>query len=397
MKKSLFTLAFIALFIIQGQAQDTVRNIEGGGYLFTVLKNLEATPVENQFISSTCWSFSSLSFFESEMERMGKNPVNLSEMFVVWHTYSDKAKKTVRMQGQLNFGPGGAFHDVIYVMKNYGIVPEQVYSGLQYGTEKHIHNEMDAVLKAMVDAIVGNPNKKLTTAWHPAIDNVLNAYLGELPEEFEYNGKKYTPETYLEETGINPDDYIAITSFTHHPFYEQFILEVPDNWLWGSFYNVPLDEMMEIINRGIENGYSVAWAADVSEKGFSFRDRLAIVPADPENIVVKGRDTEGFRDAGAKKSGSAFSRPVEELNVTQEIRQKAFDNQETTDDHGMHITGMAKDQFGTVYYIVKNSWGTKYNDGYFFASEAYVRYKTLNILIHKDAIPKKLKKKLGIK
>jgi bleomycin hydrolase len=382
---------------ISAQDADTVRNTEDGGYLFTINNSVEATDVKNQYRSGTCWSFSALSFFESELTRMGKDPVDLSEMFVVWHTYSDKAEKTVRMYGELNFGAGGAFHDVLYVMENYGMMPDEAYSGLNYGTEKHIHNEMDNVLKAMVDAIVKNPNKKLSTAWHPAIDGVLNAYLGEMPEEFEYNGKKYTPKSYQEELGIVPADYVAMTSFTHYPFYTEFPIAVADNWLWKEFYNVQLDEMMETMDNALANGYSIAWAADVSEKGFSFRDRLAVVPVDMDNINVKGKDNNNYSDAGAEKKGSAFDAPVDELEITPEIRQAAYDSQETTDDHGMHIVGSATDQFGTKYYLVKNSWGTKYNDGYFFASEAYVRYKTMNILVHKDAISKGLKKKMDIK
>ncbi len=383
--------------VLFAQEADTVRNVEDGGYLFTIKNSIENTDVKNQYRSGTCWSFSALSFFESELERMGKDSANLSEMFVVWHTYSDKAEKTVRMYGELNFGPGGAFHDVLYVMDKYGMMPEEAYSGLNYGSDKHIHNEMDNVLKAMVDQVVKNPNGKLSTAWHPAVNGVLDAYLGEMPEEFEFNGKKYTPKSYQEKLGLNPDDYVAITSFTHYPYYSEFPLAVADNWLWKEFYNVKLDEMIQIMDNALANDYSIAWAADVSEKGFSFRDRLAIVPADLDNIEVKGKDNKNFSDAGAEKKGSAFDEPVNELVVTPEIRQEGYDSQETTDDHGMHIVGAATDQFGTKYYLVKNSWGTTYSDGYFFASEAYIRYKTMNILVHKDAVPKSIKKSLEIK
>ena len=400
MFKKIALLSAVAISSIGGinaQEADTVRNTEDGGYLFTIKNSIEATDVKNQYRSGTCWSFSALSFFEAETERMGNGSYNLSEMFVVWHTYSDKATKTVRMYGELNFGPGGAFHDVVYVMKHYGMVPDTVYSGLNYGTEKHIHSEMDQMLKAQVDVVVKNPNRKLSTAWHPAIEGTLNAYLGELPTEFMFEGKSYTPQSFLTKTGLNPDDYVALTSFNHYPYYSEFPIAVADNWLWKDFYNLPLDEFMQVMDYALENDYSIAWAADVSEKGFSFRDRLAVVPADMDNISVKGEDNQNFSDAGAEKKGNAFDAPVDELVITQENRQTAYDNQETTDDHGMHITGMATDQFGTKYYIVKNSWGTKKNDGYFFASEAYVRYKTMNILIHKDAVPKSLRKKLGIK
>ncbi|MFT4753095.1 MAG: bleomycin hydrolase [Salibacteraceae bacterium] len=394
----LSAVALTTIGSVNAQDADTVRNTEDGGYLFTINNSIEATDVKNQYRSGTCWSFSALSFFEAEIERMTGTRYDLSEMFVVWHTYSDKATKTVRMYGELNFGPGGAFHDVVYVMKHYGMVPDTVYTGLNYGSEKHMHSEMDKVLKAMVDVIVDKPNKKLSTAWKPAIEGTLDAYLGELPTEFEFEGKKYTPKSFLEKTGLNPDDYIALTSFNHHPYYSEFAIAVADNWLWKDFYNLPIDEFMTVMESSLSNGYSIAWAADVSEKGFSFRDRLAVVPADLDNIISKGKDNKNFSDAGAEKKGSAFDAPVEELVITQENRQMAYDSQETTDDHGMHITGLATDQHGTKYYIVKNSWGTKNNsDGYFFASEAYVKYKTMNILVHKEGIPKGLKKKLGIK
>lgn len=391
--KQLLLYSVLSFFILESQAQDTVRNIEGGGYLFTIKNTIEAAPVENQYRSGTCWSFSALSFFESELNRMGNDVPNLSEMFVVWHTYRDKAEKAVRMHGEINFGPGGAFHDVMYVMDRYGIIPESAYSGLNYGTDKHVHGEMDDVLNAMVETVIENPNKELTTAWLGAIEGTLNAYLGALPDG--YNGMN--PKEYAESIGFKAEDYISLTSFTHHPFYSQFAIEVPDNWMWGLSYNLPLDELMEVTESALEGGYSVAWGADVSEKGFSFRDRLAIVPTDFEEIKVKGSDNQNFSDAGAEKESDVFDAPVEELVVDQELRQKAFDNYTTTDDHGMHLTGMATDQFGTPYFIVKNSWGTKYNDGYFFASEAYVRYKTINILVHKDAIPKGIRKKLNIK
>tara|TARA_Y100000782_G_C10184442_1_gene265677 strand:+ start:952 stop:2166 length:1215 start_codon:yes stop_codon:yes gene_type:complete len=399
--KTLAVAAFAGASCLQplfAQDQDTLRNKEGGKYYFTVQNEIEATSVKNQYRSGTCWSFSALSFFESELERMGKGEYDLSEMFVVRHTYSDKAEKYVRMHGNLNFGPGGAFHDVVYVWKNYGMVPETAYGGLEYGTEKHIHSELDGMMKGIVDAVIDN--KTLSTAWHKAFDAALDSYLGELPETFEYKGKSYTPESYAKELGVNPDDYITLSSFTHHPFYEPFVLEVPDNWLGGEVYNVQLDEMVEVMNSALENGYGVAWAADVSEKGFSFRDGLAIVPENEDAIKRKGSDNEFFSDAGAEKIGNQFMSPGEEKEITPEMRQEAFDDYHTTDDHGMHIVGSVTDQNGTLYYIVKNSWGTGFDtgiDGYFFASEAYVKYKTMNIMLHKDALPKALKKKLNIK
>lgn len=375
-------------------AQDTLRNKKDGGYIFTVVKDLEATEVQNQNRTGTCWSFSALSFFESELIRMGKGKVNLSEMFIVRNAYSDKVDKYVRMHGNINLAAGGAFHDIPYIIKKYGIVPEEAYKGLNYGAEEHNHDEMDDLVKAMADQLI--KKSKLTTAWKPAVESTLDAYLGAVPKEFEVKGKKYTPQSYAKSLGLNMDDYVAVSSFTHHPFYEKFILEVPDNWIWGSMYNVKLDEMMNTIDNAIMNGYTVAWASDVSEKGFSFKNGLAIVPEDPDKIVKTGEDNKNFSDAGAEKKGGVFDAPGQEKVITPELRQEAFDNFETTDDHGMHITGIVKDQQGNKYYIVKNSWGTKHNDcdGYFYASEAFVRYKTMNILVHKDAVPKDLAKKL---
>lgn len=393
--KVLMTL-LMAIFSVAIIAQD-----EAKGFEFETIYDLEATCVKDQYRSGTCWSFSGLGFFESEMIRLGKNPANLSEMFVVRHCYSDKAEKYVRLHGSLNFGGGGAFHDVVYVMKKYGMLPEEVYGGLNYGEEKHVHGEMDEVLKAYVDAVIKNKNKKLTTAWKNGYEGILDAYLGEIPESFEVDGKTYTPQTYLNEViGINPDDYIQVSSYTHHPFYSKFIIEVPDNWMWGEVYNVPMDDLMSIFNNSLENGYSIGWAADVSEKGFSYRNGLAIVPESNIEELADSEQSkwEAMTPAERNKRLYSFEEPVTEKVITQEMRQEAFDNYETTDDHGMQITGMVKDQNGTVYYKVKNSWntGNKY-DGYIYASEAFVKYKTMSIMIHKDALTKDLKKKLGIK
>lgn len=372
-----------------------LRNKKDGGYRFQIVKQLEYTPVQNQGRSGTCWSFSGMAFFESELKRMKKGDHNLSEMFVVRNTYRDKADKYVRMHGNLNFGAGGAFHDVVYVWKHYGVVPEEAFTGLQKGETGHNHAELDELTASIVKPVANM--KKPSASWKKAYEGVLDAYLGAYPSEFTYKGKTYTPQSFSKELGLNMDDYVAITSFTHHPFYGKFVLEVPDNWMNEQMYNMPLDDMMAALDNALMNGYSVAWAADVSEKGFSFRDGLAIVPTDELKIKKEGEDNRHFNDAGAKKVGAAFEAPVEEKKVTQEMRQEAFDNFETTDDHGMQIVGIAKDQNGTKYYIVKNSWGTA-NDcgGLFYASEAFVRYKTTNLLLHKDGMPKDLRKKLSL-
>lgn len=381
-------------------AQETERitNKEGSEYEFTVIKDMEATPVQSQGRTGTCWTFSALSFLESELMRMGKGKHELSEMWIARNAYHDKAINYVRMHGHFNFGPGGAFHDIPYVIRKYGIVPKSAYEGLNYGSKTHNHAEMDAMLKAVVDVVIKSPQKVLTPVWMDAVDGILDAYLGKKPEKFEVDGKTYDGKSYAKELGLNMDDYVVLGSFTHHPFYKPFTLAVPDNWAFGQVYNLPLDELTAVAEESLMNGYTWAWAADVSEKGFSFRDALAIVPEDPSTIRKRGRDNRNFSDAGAEKIGDAFMQPVKELAITQEMRQEAYDNYQTTDDHGMHVTGIVKDQKGTKYFIVKNSWGTgNHCDGYFYASENYFRYKTMNLMLHKDALPKKLAKKLGIK
>lgn len=394
-------IATIALFLAAtSMAQDgkTIKLKAESGYDFTVVKDLAATPVQNQYRTGTCWSFSALAFFESELLREGKGEQNLSEMYVVNHTYKDKADQYVRMHGKTNFGAGGAFTDVAYVWKKYGIIPEEVYTGLNHGSTKHNHAELDNVLTAYVDAVIEDKQKTITPNWKVGYDAVVDSYLGEIPETFEYEGKEYTPKSYAQDLGLDMDDYVSLTSYTHHPFYVPFILEIPDNWLHLKSYNLPLDELMEVMDKAIMDGYTFAWGADVSEKEFAFREGLAIVPEDKETIEVKGKDDKNYSDAGAEKVSNAFEEPVKQVDVTQEMRQKGFDDWETTDDHGMQITGIVKDQNGEKYYIVKNSWGTKYNDldGYFFASEAYVRLKTMNIFLDKDAIPKDIAKKLSL-
>jgi len=373
-------------------------------YKFKVLKDLEATDVQDQGRTSTCWSFSSLSFFESEIIRIKKERHNLSEMFIVRNAYLGKSENYLRMYGTFTFGPGGAFHDIPWVIKRYGIVPEEVYGGLNYGASAHKHSEMEAVVESAVKALAKKPqNGKLTPVWKNGIEGILDAYLGELPSNIEdynftYKGEKYTPKTFSESLGLNMEDYISLTSFTHHPFYSNFVLEVQDNWALQSSYNLPLDEFMEVMESALMKGYTFAWGADVSEKGFGYRDALAILPEDESTIKKSGKDSKRYNDAGAERISNAFNSPVKEKQISQKDRQIAFDNQETTDDHGMHVTGLVEDQNGTKYFIVKNSWGeSNEKDGYFFASFPYVRYKTLNIQVHKDVLSKDLKKKLGIK
>lgn len=400
MKLRLFFTVLITVFAFSVFAEDEKKE-DKKGYIFDDEIKLPVTSVKNQYRSGTCWSFSGLSFLESEMLRLGKTEVDLSEMFVVWHAYSDKSEKHVRVHGNLNFAAGGAFHDVTNVIRDYGIVPESVYDGLNYGEDKHVHGEMDRVLKQHVDAVVENKNRKLSTVWHEPIDATLNSYLGDLPKKFEYEGKKYTPQSFATDfVGLNMDDYVEIASYTHHPFYSQFILEVPDNWSWDQVYNVPVNELEEIMDYALGNGYTVAWAADVSEKGFATSNKgVAVLPAAPSEDMSDSEMSkwEALSDKEKEKELYKLDEVAPELEVTQEMRQTAFDNYQTTDDHGMHIVGTAKDQTGKTYYKVKNSWGdyNKY-EGYFYASKAYVNYKTMCIMVHKDAIPQSIREKLEL-
>ncbi len=322
-------------------------------------------------------------------------------MFTVRQCYRDKAERFVRMYGQTNFGAGGSAMDVPYVWKRYGAVPEEVYNGLQYGEDKHVHGELDAVLAAYLKEIVKKPNKKLSKAWMKGIEAILDAYLGPVPETFEYKGKTYTPKSYAESLPLNPDDYVSVTSFTHHPYYEEFAVEVPDNWLWEKSYNVPLDELKAIVDNSLAQGHTLVWAADVSEGGFKWTKGVALMPKGKSESDMDGTELSRWvklSDKDRMDEKYNFEGPVEEITVTPELRQEMFDSQETTDDHGMEITGTATDQFGNRYYKVKNSWDTnQVYDGYFYVSEPYFLAKTMDILVHRNAVPKETAKKLGLK
>lgn len=402
--KAYFLFLFISAFpaLVFSQVKDSAAEKENEGYKFTVKKEINSTPVKDQYRSGTCWSFSSNSMIENELIRLGKGEFDLSEMWVVRKCYEDKAIKYVRMHGAFNFGGGGALNDVLEVIKKYGLVPESAYPGLNYGEEKHVHGEMDGALKAFLDDIIQNKNKTLSSGWFEAFKGILDGYLGKEPESFEYNGKKYTPRTFTDNVlGLNPDDYVAFSSYTHHPFYSKFILEVPDNWTWNAFNNVPMDEMIQIIDNAVNNGFTIAWAGDISEKGFSWKNGVAVVPEENfENI--SGLERAKWDELSQKEKDKliySFDKPAKEKAITQEMRQKGFDNYSTTDDHGMQITGIAEDQNGTKYYLVKNSWDIKGNDyeGYLYMSETFIRYKTMSMMVHKDAVPKEIAKKIGMK
>ncbi len=394
MLKLLFSCLFAGLSLsIFGAVKDTTAV---DTFIFKTIKENKITPVKNQASTGTCWSFSALGFLESELLRMGKPEVDLSEMFVVHHSYSDKADNYVRRHATANFAEGGSFHDVMYVIKNYGIVPDSLMAGYNYGEEKHRHGELDALTKAYVDVIVSNPNRKISTAWKAGFDGILDAYLGKTTAEFTLKGKKYTPQSYAQSLGINPDDYISLTSFTHHPFYSLFAIEIPDNWRNELSYNLPLDELKRVIDNAVNSGFCIAWGSDVSEKGFT-RNGIAVNP-EVKLTNLPGTDQAKWTGISQKEMEDKIYKlkgPQPEVKVTQEIRQRDFDNYQTTDDHGMVIYGTATDQNGAKYYLVKNSWGTdsRYK-GIWYASESFVMHKTINILVHKDAIPKDILKKL---
>ncbi len=370
-------------------AQPTT-NKKASEYKFTVTKSIEATPVQNQGMTGTCWSFSTLSFFESEVMRVKKiKDVKLSAMYVVRKTYSLKADLYVRMHGNASFAEGGEPSDVINCWKNYGMVPLEVYNPAFKPAENYPYNHhvMDSTLVAEMKKVVDPKNTKLDpAAWKANFESLLDKFMGKAPEEFEYKGKKYTPKSYAAELGLNPDDYILLSSFTHHPYYKPFILEVPDNWAWKEYNNITIDELMKSIDNAITNGYGVAWSADVSEPYFRFKDGLALVP-------------ENWNAMSDADKNNCFTKPCKQQAITQEMRQQGFDNYETIDDHGMHIIGIANDQSGNKYYLIKNSWGTNRNecDGYFYASAEYVKLKTISITINKKSVPADVLKKIGVK
>jgi bleomycin hydrolase len=386
MKLTWLTALIACWFVTQAQPSINT-NKKGGGYTFTIQKIIAAPPVKNQFKSGTCWCFSTNSFVESELLRMGKGNINLSEMFVIRNMYIQKAEHYVRYHGMANFGDGGEPHDVINAIREYGMIPYEVYTGMPPGQDKPVQNEMNEVLKAMLDVMIKIPDGSLNPNWKQAFIGALDGYMGAPPQSFNYQDKAYTPKSFAQSLGVNPDDYIEITSFTHHPFYAPFILEVPDNWASALVYNVPLDELQRIAESAVADNYSVDWACDDSERGFSFKNGLAIVPE------------KNYEDMSPSERDSLFVAPSSEKLITPEVRQEAFDNLTTTDDHGMQIIGMARDQIGHSYYLVKNSWGTGQNDlgGYLYCSVPYFLYKTTCIMINKHALPKDIAAKLGIK
>ena len=391
MKKLLISVAVFA-FAIASFAQ-------APGYEFTTVVSHKATPVKDQSSTGTCWCFATASFMESELLRMGKGEYDLSEMFIVRQKYMNQMEDNYLRRGKGNLGEGSLAHTFKNAYKQVGIVPEEAYSGLIDGNKEHNHGALSRYFKALVDANIAS--KKRTPQYYALINNLFDTYLGKLPEKFTYKGKEYTPQSFTESLGLNMDDYIELTSFTHKPYYEMFSPEVPDNWENQPMYNLPLDELIETIDYALNKGYTVCWDGDVSEQGFSFKNGIAINPQVEDVKDYSTTDRARFEKMPKYQRMDEvfkFEHPYPEINVTPEIRQDGYEKFVTTDDHLMHITGIVKDQNGTKYYITKNSWGAESNKsgGYLNMSESYVRAKTICVMVHKDSLPKELKKKLGI-
>lgn len=358
-----------------------------GSGIFTVDKILPATPVKDQNRTNTCWSFSGISLLESELLRQGKGNYDLSEMYVVRYVYQEKAVKYVRMHGATGFAGGGAFNDVTGAILEYGIVPDSLYTGLKPGESGYDHFGMDSLLRAYVDKVIQNENGVLPEDWYKGFCSLLDSCLGKVPGTFPVNGNIYTPLSYARDLGLDLNDYILLSSFTHHPLYEKFIIEVPDNWSWGEVYNVSISELTDVIDHAIAAGYTVAWAADISEKDFSRSTGVATVTANEKTgpPLIWNENQTLIQVA-----------PLTEKEITPEMRQEAFDNYATTDDHGMHIIGIITDKYGQELYVVKNSWGTDSGpfQGYYFVSKAYVRYKTTTLMLNRNALPDDIARKL---
>ena len=398
MKRFLIGLIGLIGLISPVCAEEQADSIEG--WQFTTIDSVGITPVKDQNRSGTCWCFSTIGFLESEILRTKGIELDLSEMFIVNHNMLDRATYFVRQYGEgSQYAPGGSAYDVLYCMEHYGLVTQDAMPGIRYGDTLPNHTEVDAICKGFLGGITGGKVKKLSPVWREAFQAIWDTYLGKCPETFSYNGKTYTPLEFKEWLGLKESDYVSLTSYTHHPFYTRFALEVPDNWRMDQMYNVPIEELMQIIDNAIRHGYTMAWGADVSETGFT-RKGIGVMPDADHGADITGSDAAKWLGLSADdKRKELTKKPLPEVEVTQEMRQKAYDNWETTDDHGMQIFGIAKDQNGKEYYMVKNSWGTSKSDykGIWYVSRAFMAYKTNNIVVHKDAIPKDIRKKLGIK
>ena len=401
--RKILAFAFMALVATSATANTNAddKKDDKNKPVFTVVKENPITSIKDQNRSGTCWDYSTLSFFESEILKKTGKTYDLCEMYVANKTYMDRAIMSVRMHGDVSFSEGGSAYDPLYCIQHYGIVPENAMPlpGTLYGDSLANFGEFFKVLTPYVESIAKSDAKKLSPAWKNGLQGILDAYLGKCPEKFTYEGKTYTPTGFASSLGLNWDDYVSFTSYTHHPFWTQFAVEVQDNWRWPMSYNVPMEELTKIIDNAIMNGYTVAWGGDVTEDGFT-RSGLAIAYDVKKARSMAGTDADHwFKMSKNEKKEKLDSLGVNapEIVPTQQMRQDAFDNWETTDDHGMHIYGIAKDQNGKEYYMVKNSWG-KYGkyEGIWYMSKTFVAYKTMDFMVNKNAVPKDLRKKLGL-
>lgn len=380
--KTNFIISVLLLFIAYEVNSQTIQTREKGGFSLQIFKDIQCTAVKNQASSGTCWSFSTQSFLESELNRLGKGNYDLSEMYVVRCIYYEKAVRYIRMLGNTNFGAGGEPGDVLYCMRKYGLMPQQAYPGNVVNNRPN-HNEVDEVLHSFVKSIVKLKAGTVSNHWQDALNGILDAYFGKIPASFAYEGKTYTPISFSEHIGLQQQQYMLVSSFTHVPYYKPFILEVPDNWTWDSYQNFPLDEMEAMVDYAIEHNYSVALCCDVSEKGFSFKNGVAIVPE------------KSWEEMNEEERNALYTKPCKQMQINDSLRQYAFNSLATQDDHAMHIVGIAYDDMKQKYYKVKNSWGANANDtgGYIYISASYFRYKTTSICLNMEAIAPELLKK----
>ena len=399
--KKLLTIALLALIATGAQAEEKSDSANKNKPVFTTIKENPITSIKDQNRSGTCWDYSTLSFFESEILKKTGKTYDLCESFVANKTYMDRAIQVVRLHGDCQFAQGGSAEDPLYCLKHYGICPEDAmpFPGSLYGDSLNNFNEFFSVLEPYVAGISKSKQKKISSQWKVGLQGILDAYLGTCPEEFTYEGKKYTPQSFAQSLGLNFDDYVSITSYTHHPFYTAFAVEVQDNWRYPLSYNVPIEDLQRIIDNAIEQGYTVAWGGDVSEEGFTRKGLAYAIDAKATQNIAGSDMAKWLKLTPAKKTGiiDSLGCTVPEIVPTQELRQQRFDNWELTDDHGMHIYGVAKDQNGKEYYMVKNSWGESGDyKGIWYMTKTFIVANTMDFLINKNALPKDLRKKLGL-
>ena len=390
---------FIGLLLMASLWLPVLAQAQENGFKFTTVADIKTTPVKNQMRTGTCWSFATTSFIETELLRMKKGEFDLSEMYFARYCYADKADRYIRRSGTANFGAGGQAHDVLNVVRKYGFVTDTSYTGMK-SEYTYAKGDPDIKLKKYLDVVMKKKNDTISSVWKDSLNIYLDTYLGKLPSKIVVKDNALDPVAFAKSTGFNPDNYVEITSYSHVPFYKRVMIDIQDNWSQDLYYNLPIDEMMEVIKSELKKGYSVCWDGDVSEHGFSHKNGVAIAPETDVKLMESADRTkwESMADKDKMAQLYAFTGPVPERKITQEKRQKSFDTQQTTDDHLMHLTGMVTDQNGTIYFKTKNSWGTNRNTsgGYLNMSEAYVRLNTIAILVHKNAIPRSISSKLDL-